>query len=346
MYGSHKGTLFGALVFACVLIACAASGSPAQETRATLTPDDDFRRTMDAHNAEKDKEAQFKLWFAFLERNPDTSYSVGTINYLVGAYFIEHRKDPEAGIEFLDAALARITDDGKKSQARRNYIGLHAARKDGAALRALRAELEAAGGLSLQDYGVFADGFATAGEWAAVRDLCAEAEGKLTAEFVRAQNPNRKMTDEQVKRTLNNARAELNRQYGRAFVGLGDLHAAIGKFAEASKYSTYNYAGVAYGGVTQDWAKALIATGDLAGALKLLAPEALIYGDAEALKLYKQAWTAAGNDAAAFAAHLEKARAESARPAPDFTAFGYDGNPVTFAEVKGEVTFLGFWFPT
>lgn len=335
-----------ATVIAGILLAFAATGVSAQDSGAALKPEDDFRRTMDAYNAEKDPEAQFKLWFAFLERNPDNNYTVGTINYLVGAYYIEHVKDPDAGIRFLDAALARIADDGKKSQAKRNYIGLHAARKDAAALRALRAEMEAAGGLNLQDYGVFADGFATAGEWAAVRDLCAEAEGKLTAEFVRAQNPNRKMTDEQVQRTLTNARAELNRQYGRAFVGLGDLPAAVGKFAEASKYSTYNYAGVAYGGVTQDWAKALIATGDHAGALKLLAPEALIYGDADALKLYEQAWTAAGNDIAGFAAHLGKARAEAARPAPDFTAFGYDGKPVTFADVKGEVTFLGFWFPT
>jgi tetratricopeptide (TPR) repeat protein len=53
-----------------------------------------------------------------------------------------------------------------------------------------------------------------------------------------------------------------------------------------------------------------------------------------------------GEDPAPIFAAIDRTRAANARPAPDFTLSGYDGNPIRFGELNGKVVLLNFWHPT
>ena len=94
------------------------------------------------------------------------------------------------------------------------------------------------------------------------------------------------------------------------------------------------------------WGKALLEEGEAEEAMELLAGEALFGNGSDALDAYREAYTACHDGEDGFEDHLWDLRMEKARAMPDFALPNYDGETVSFADFKGDVVLLAFWFPT
>ena len=69
--------------------------TPEQQAELDEAVSKDFTETMNAHNTLTSDEEQFELWKEFLARNPNGSYTVGTIEYLAMQHYIRRLEDPD-----------------------------------------------------------------------------------------------------------------------------------------------------------------------------------------------------------------------------------------------------------
>ncbi|MCG8456556.1 MAG: hypothetical protein MI919_09760, partial [Holophagales bacterium] len=124
----------------------------------------DFEETMAAYGAIEDKEEQFKIWFAFLERNPNGDYTVGTLNYLANNYYNDHMGDPAGGVAFIEKQMKHLTDD-RVDGAMDLLIQLNGKAGNVDKLQEIASGMEAEGKLDFQKHLTFANACVSAEDW-------------------------------------------------------------------------------------------------------------------------------------------------------------------------------------
>jgi tetratricopeptide (TPR) repeat protein len=308
--------------------------------------DADFKSTMDAYRAATDDETKYQIWLDFLKRNPDNKHTFGTVQYLAQNYFLEFKDDPDGAIAFAQDNIANLSSEKDKAKGNRLLLSLYSKSGKGEQMHSMVDEMTASGEINLDDARAITDAAVNTEQWEMLRDYSLKGLDMLTPEQIRANAGDRELTDEQVERYLGYAREDVYTKLGWAHANLGEVDQALQSFKEAEQHETFNIAGVAYSELSKYWAKTLLNVGDYEGAMEKIAPEAITFGDEKAFEIYKKAYLAGGGDESALESNIAETRERLARRVPDFAVFDYEGNKVQYADLKGKVTLLAFWFPT
>lgn len=323
---------------AALLCACGSNTAP-----PAIDPGFDLEASVKAWSQADSPGERKRVWEAFLDRNPSNAYTPVGLEYLAEEIYYKDMGDPAGGAEAIKRQIPKLGDPALVRQSEKTLVkmlGL-AGRKD--ELAGLVAKWETAGRLGRADLSLVAGAAAKAGAWdLAMR--CATAE---LAEL------------EKLKRELGNGaggssftdreKAVALMNLGWAAANSGDPGEGVALLERASELGQYILAGFPTwptDDLDRYLAGALLLNGDAGRAVERILPSAVIGGDAAAMRMLREAWIKDGGDPTRFGDFVAEAKDRVARSIPEFSAFSYDGSEVRFDEVKGAVTFLGFWFPT
>jgi hypothetical protein len=335
-------------LIAALSVQCSRPKSEKAPTAAALKPADDFKATMDAYGKAKDPEAKIRLWLDFLSRNPNSSYTLGAINYVVTNHYLEQKKDPEGAVDFAIEHMAKITDAKLKRRADSALVRLYGrvGKKD--QLRQFAGQIQARRGLDLGEHLAVADAAVEAKDWDLARTHCEALLKENTPDKIRSDPAFEKSTDEELRKRVEQNRGQALVILGRAALESNDTKAALAHFAEAGKLARYDYAGLPcwpFEDLNLHWARALLKDGDPRAALGKISRDAIIQEKKEALAVLADAHRAAGIEGD-LQRYIERVKPTIVRKMPVFSAYDYDKKKVSYDQLKGTITLLTFWFPT
>lgn len=342
------GWAISALVFALALaVGCGSESVDITDETPQRTPEEveaDYVQTDSAAKAAEDMEEKARLWFDFLDRNPDAPYNIGILDHLARQYYGEYLQDPTGAIAFLESHIPRMSGD-QADFAAELLITLVGESGNVAKLRELAAKMEADGTLDHDNHLVFAEAALTAEAWdMAIKHATATVNG-TTPEAIRAGSPDQVLNDARVTSWKNFYLGSALLIRGRAHMAKNNVDSALADFSAASTHERFNYVGVPRNDLNLHWAKALIAKGEYDAAMRRIAPDAIIQGHEPSMEIFRDAYEKSGGDAAGLERTVKKMHIELARAMPEFEAYDYEGEKVAWSDLKGRVTFLSFWYP-
>ncbi len=330
------------LILGCAsLLQC--GGEDQKVTAIPENPDQDFQMTMDANDVTEDPEEKAALWLAFLERNPSTGYTVGTLQYLATEYYMGLKNDPDAAIAFVKIKLSHLQNPELSAEGQRLLIELLGNAKRSEELSKLVRKLERETEFVIDDDEAVYKAAIAAEDWNLAREFSEAAAGKLVEEL---EDPE---LDESDVESIEMQRSAALLSLAWAKSNLGEGGEALALFEEAGKTAQFDYTGFS-SWPTQEfdlyYGKALLKNGKAKEAISRIGPKAVILGDLAAMEVLAEAYQADTGSADGFTDFVEKTRHRIARELPDFKVFDYDGAEVDSADLRGRATLLAFWFPT
>ena len=299
--------------------------------------------TMEKATTDTEKLAATK---AFLGRFPDTEHTedvASTLAYLLGDAL---GKPAEADAFLIDLA-EKVKDPDRELAVVGVRLGVLGKLKDGARLRQAVAEFTKGRELKFGDRSTVADAAIECGEWALALDTAEAALPFASPEAVKADNPNRKLSEQRVADTARRRKVEMLGAKGWALANLGRLDEAVAVLREAHAADFRGYMGNTESSAGSYLGRALAMAGKKDEAADVLTVAALYGDDKAAMETLKGHLAAASESDGGFDAYLTATRLRLARTVDDFTLPDYAGKPQTFSKLRnGEVTLLSFWFPT
>ncbi len=330
------------LILGCAgLLQC---GGENQKTAAIpQNPDEDFQMTMDADGKTEDPEEKAALWLAFLERNPSTGYTVGTLQYLATEYYMGLKNDPDAAIAFVKIKLSHLRDPELNAEGQRLLIELLGEAGRSEELRELVRKLEREAEFVVEDDESVYRAAIAAENWELAREFSEAAADKLVETLEDPEFDESEVESVEMQRSA----ALLSLAWAKS--NLGEDDEALALFEEAGKTAQFDYTGFS-GWPTQEfdlyYGKVLLKTGRVKEAISRLGPQGVILGDPAAMEVLAEAYKAETGSSDGFTDFVEETRHRIARELPDFKVFDYDGEEVDSADLNGKATLLAFWFPT
>lgn len=182
--------------------------------------------------------------------------------------------------------------------------------------------------------------------WDLLLDRADAALAQATPEAIAAEHPDRKMDADTLQETADRRASEAMAYKAWALHKTGRTGEAETLFAAAEERTLRNYVGLPTSPVALFWGRAALERGDWDRAMELLAPEAVMGGDEEALAGLETAYREKHGSTDGFDEYLTATRRALSRPVDDFTLADYDGTDHTLSKELGKVTLLAFWFPT
>lgn len=330
------------LVLACAgLTQC--GGEDQKAVAIPENPDEDFQMTMDAFDGTENPEEKAGLWFAFVERNPSTGYTVGTLQYLATEYYMGLKNDPDAAIAFVKIKLSHLQDPELIAEGQRLLIEILGEAGRGDELSELVRKLEREAEFVVDDDEAVYTAAVSAENWELAREFSEAAAGKLAEELKDSEFDESEVASVEMQRSA----ALLSLAWATS--NLGEDDEALDLFEQAGKSAQFDYTGFS-SWPTQEfdlyYGKALLKSGKVQEAISTVGPKAVILGDLAAMDVLAAAYQADTGSADGFTDFVEKTRHQIARELPGFKVFDYDGKEVDSADLKGKATLLAFWFPT
>jgi tetratricopeptide (TPR) repeat protein len=206
--------------------------------------------------------------------------------------------------------------------------------------------LSASGSLDFSDCTTIIESATSAGDWDLALQYCDEAGPFATAESYRRQYPEKKFTDEEIQKAVNNRAGTLLVMGGWARANKGEVDRALADFSKADGLVAHSYFGTGDYNLDTYWGETLLMKGDFEKAAEKLAVDALVMRDDKALAGLKQAYVGMHGDQAEFDAYAAALHREIAKPVGDFELADYAGNRHRLSDLRKDVTLLAFWFPT
>ncbi len=307
---------------------------------------DAFEAAKDAaESAYKDAESfdeKLEIARGFLTSYPE-SEDTGEVLELIGGDALEAGR-PEAAYELADAVLTRIEDPKVELQVKMKIAALHGKTGRQDELAGLAAELAAGHELRYRELYPLMEAAVEAQAWELAIEQAETSLAFATAEAYKEDSPD--VSDADAAKYGERRIAYSLANKGWAQFNLGRAEEAFESFESAKDSSVYNFLGVDDTPLTRYWGQALLRQGEAVEAMELLATEAIFGSASEALDVYREAYSACHDGADGFDEHLWDTRRQRARAIPDFELPDYDGGTVAFADFKGDVVLLAFWFPT
>ncbi len=342
-----------------VLLALAGCGQQGAEPEATETAAETTADTADTAEEPKNvaweamldeirtvetDEEKVPILKKFVKDNPNnenSAYALSGVIYYLG-------EDPaarEEALGFSREILALATDPDIRRSVQLELIGLNAAMADIDSLKASAQELAAAAPLSYAEHDRITEAALECEAWDLAASHTKAALSMATAEAYRADDPDRTFTDEEVTAAVNRRRITTLANRGWALAHLNRVDEALAAFEEGSVNVSRNYVSIPNSPIFSYWGRTLAEAGKNEQAIELLAADAVMGGDTEALDALHGAYTAL-NGKAGFQDYMQSTRESMAVLADDFTLNNYQGEPLTLSQLKGQVVLLNFWFPT
>ena len=337
---SRRLTILAMVVLVGFAIGCAKTeqADPAEQA---------FSELREAFGDMETAEDKVALVEGYLAEFPNTENS-GTLAGIITYYRGHEMGDPQGAYDTVSAVFDQVDDPVQKFEVGMEMLSLADSVEVPLDLAQLAGDLAAERPLT---YGEHQQIFETASdieEWAVAREHATAAIGLATPETLRADNPDREFTDEDLAQRVQHRHATALAYEGWAAYNQGDLEAAFAKFAAADDVGSVSYLGVPNTPLYTFWGRAALAEGEIESAIELLGAEA-VFGDnpTDAMTYLRDAYVAKNGDEEGFDEFLWSTRNELATTVDDFTLLDFDGNEVNLTDVSsGKVTLLAFWFPT
>ena len=328
----------------CLLALSIGCSSDKKEEEAAPAADP-FQQLVDAYRKAETPEERVDLCKKFIAENPDgprTALILGEACRLL----IEELDDPTHALRLAASTLELSSDPDVRFDIKKEILTVYAKTGKKEELRALVSELAAEKELGYTDHLAITEATVEAELWDLVFSHSGMCERFATVEAYRADYPKKQISDEDVERSVKRRASWALVYKGRALSRLDRFDEAVTAFTDAKKTTTFSYVGAPETPLYQYWGETLLEQGDADGAMKLLAPEAIMMNDEEALALYEKAYIAKKGRADGFDKHSWTVRNKLARDIEDFTLPRYDGTEFSLSSLEGKVILLTFWFPT
>ncbi len=303
----------------------------------------DFR---DAFGKLEATEEKLPLIQAFMREHPDTEYA-GMLAGAIAYYQGDEMEDPEGAYALLGETLEKNTDPDTRYQIGMAMFPLAMETGSTMDLGAIAEELAATRDLSFGEMIEVADTAVAHDQWNVGAKYAEAAMTKATPEAFLADYPDDDYTAEEASAKADRRKVMSLADLGWAQWNLGMTDEATAAFEEAAPLKTVTYVGAADTPIDFYRAKAMLATGEPAAAMELLAPEAIMGSDKDAMAALREAYVADKGNDEAFDEWMWSQRESLAKAVDGFSLADYEGTTHDFSTLAdGKVTLLAFWFPT
>lgn len=335
-----------------LLVSVACGQSQDQEAASVVTQSDQeealsaaeqaYDEASDAYDATEDPEERVAIAKHFLSRYPDSEW---TANALDAAMYplIEDLERPEEAYDLFNQYLQGIGDSEEKLQAQKALAILHSKTGNLAELDALVSTMVEEHEFQFTDY---LDLMGTAVEAEAWELASRQADASLTLanpEAFKAQWPD--ISEEDAESWGRRRQAYVAAYKGWALENLGQHEEAMTAFADNAEKTTFTFLGVDDTPLHLYWGQSLLRQGLPEEAMDKLQLEAM-FGSAEAMNTYREAWLAAHGSEEGLEDHLWTLRQEHSQPMPQFALANYDDETIDTTELAGKVILISAWSPT
>ena len=291
-------------------------------------------------------EAKIPLVEAFIREHPDTDYA-GRLAGAVAYYQGHEMEDPEGAYALLGETLAKNTDPDARFQIGMAMFPLAMELGESMDLGAVADELAGARELDFGEMIDVADTAVAHDQWEIGAKWAEAAMTKATPDAYATDYPDDDYTEAELVSRADRRRGMVLADLGWALFNLDRTEEAMATFEQAVPIKTVNYVGAADTPLDLYRGKAMLATGDAAKAMEILAPSAIMGSDHDAASAVREAYIAAKGNDDGFDEWTWSERIALAKPVDTFTLADYEGNDQDFSALSdGKVTLLAFWFPT
>jgi tetratricopeptide (TPR) repeat protein len=210
----------------------------------------------------------------------------------------------------------------------------------------LALQLESSGEMKFTDYWKIIEYGVKAEDWGVVQQYCGKARPLASRDAYRQEWSEYEFTDEQADKAAENRKAMLAIKNGWAKANTGLVDESLEDFVLANDNIRRSYLDIPEYDLNLYWGSALVMKGDYEQAIRLFAPEALIMDREEAVEGLQEAYAGMNGSETGYETYAARLHQDIAKTVDDFNLPDYDGQMRNFAELRGEVTLLAFWFPT
>jgi len=281
----------------------------------------------------------------FLEQYPESKYTARLIGH-VYYYQGERLEDPPGAIAYGEDLRTKLTNPEFITDFDKQMVELYGDAGMLDKMTKLAGQLESAGEMKFGDYwNIILIGTENE-DWAMVRTYSKKAWPMADAKGFRADYPERDFTDEEIQKAGDNRTGMVAGKEAWALANMGMVDDALSHFKMTEMKLSRSFVGVPDYDIGLHWANTLLMKGDYDGAIKQFAPEALIMGSEEALAGLEKAYVGKNGSDDGFDAFAGELHAKIAPTVKQFELPDYDGKRNQYADIKGDVTLLAFWFPT
>ena len=335
------------IILSTIVLASCGGGERGEENVAkqNTAADEAYRRVRSERKVMDSPAERVAITKAFLEEYPESEHTAGAID-VVYYYQGTELDDKTGALSYAEAARSRINDRDVAREIDKLLIGYYGEAGMAAEMVELADQVAAAGALDFDDHWNVIEGGAKAGDWKLVRDYCARARKMTNAAALRAEYPERELSQKEIEEAVNHRAGMLLVKDGWARANQGQVDEALADFAEADNLIPRYYFDVPEYELYVYWGRTLIMKGAFGAAIERLATQGLILRNEEALAGLKEAYVGAHGSDSGYEEYAEELHRRIAPPIDDFEMADYDGNRHWFSDLRGEVTLLTLWFPT
>ena len=308
----------------------------------------DYRNSRAEYRAAETVDAKSAVWLAFLERNPDTDYTVNLVNYLVNSYYLRHLNDPAAALDFVEGIESKVNDAERKRGLHFQTVVIYGRLKDVDKLTEVAKELTSSGEMLYDEHNTITRAAVEAEAWELALEHADAAMTFATPEAIRAYyaTRNRKVDDIWLKKNIGWRMGSSMATKGWALIKLGRVDEGKAVLEQAESVTPHYFVGAPDSVLDFYQAELLLDEGKYSEAIDRIAPRAIFMGSDDAKELLRRAYVGVHGSEEGFEQFLWAKRLESAKPVGDFTLPDYEGNEHKLSDLRGKVTILSFWFPT
>ncbi len=321
-----------------------ARGVFAQEGDQATAVDDAYKQAMEKRRAVEPVQERLAITKAFLDEFPESQYTARAISAVV--YYYGTLDDMQGAVAYTEALRSKISDPNVATDLDKQMIVMYGEAGMTEKMLATADKLAAEDALGFGDHWNIIEAGVEAGNWDLVSDYCERAKAMATADAYRADYPDEDFTDEEIQKAGDNRMGMVLVKEGWARANQGRIDDALAGFARADKLVRRSYLGIPEYDLNLYWGETLIMKGDYREAADRLAADALVMGNTDALEGLEKAYEAINGGKDGFKAYAANLHKSIAKPMTDFELSDYDGKRLRYADIKGSVTLLAFWFPT
>jgi hypothetical protein len=334
-----------AVLLAALLVSAVVAVALAQEQDDAASIDKAYRSMIEERRGHDDMADRLALTKQFLTDYPDTKYTARLVMH-VFYYQAERLGDTTGAVAYAEELRGKVKTPELATAYEKSLGEIYGEAGMLNEMIAIADQLEVTGDLNFNDYWGIVQIAMENERWKMVRKYCAKARPMANAKSYRADYPERDFTDEEVQQAGAKRAAMISGRDAWALANLGQVDEALVGFAEAGKSIGRSYVGVLDEDIGLHWAKTLLQASLFEDAIEQFAPEALIMQNEDALAGLKKAYSIKNGGEDGFDAFAQKLHFKIAPTVKDFELPDYDGKRVKYADVRGDVTLLAFWFPT
>jgi tetratricopeptide (TPR) repeat protein len=330
------------LVLCLTLVVLGTLSCARQEPQA---PDEEaFKKLREASGELEAAEDKLKLAEEFLETYPDSEHAPSVLSAAI-YYRSEPMSDPAGAKALAEKMLPGITDPEDRFDIGLSLHRLALKLEQPSPLRQVAEELAQAKNLSYVNHLDVLEAAVKIPDWELVLEHAEAAIAFADAETFRADYPDQEFEDEVVERATTRRRGNCLAYKAGALLNLDRLDEALPLFTEAEEFTTFDYVGIPETPLYRFWGEAELIQANPTRAAELLAPEAVMGKNEEALDGLRRAYNEIKGSDEGFDDYLWETRQKLARAVDDFSLPTYDGEMVSLSGLNGKVVMLNFWNP-